>query len=79
MDVDGSGDLTFEEFRKGFINFGLKFNLRETKCLFRLFDVNGDGTLSYAEFVAATIERVFFFDEKNLKSAFQRLNSFYSY
>jgi Ca2+-binding EF-hand superfamily protein len=52
MDVDGSGDLTFEEFRKGFINFGLKFNLRETKCLFRLFDVNGDGTLSYAEFVA---------------------------
>jgi Ca2+-binding EF-hand superfamily protein len=52
MDVDGSGDLTFEEFRKGFINFGLKFNLRETKALFRLFDVNGDGTLSYAEFVA---------------------------
>jgi Ca2+-binding EF-hand superfamily protein len=54
MDDDNSHTLSFNEFIKGFEDFGLQgFSNAEYRELFNSFDKNGDGSLSFEEFIVA--------------------------
>ena len=49
MDDDGSKTLNSYEFEKGMRDFGMQLTIPETQALFRLFDKDGNGTISYDE------------------------------
>lgn len=51
MDDNRSGDLSFEEFKNGMTDFGLKISDEEFVSLFQLFDRDGSGTIHYDEFL----------------------------
>lgn len=55
MDSDGNGHLTKEELKGGLAKFLRVFNFElkrtEFEKLFNAFDIDGDGTLSYSEFI----------------------------
>jgi Ca2+-binding EF-hand superfamily protein len=52
MDRDGNGNLDKDDFKWGLRNFGFEFNESETRLLLDAFDLNKDGTISFAEFIA---------------------------
>jgi hypothetical protein len=49
MDKDGSGSLTYKEFRKGLFNVGIKLNTKETKILCEGLDTDKSGEIEYKE------------------------------
>ena len=53
MDDDESGALSQREFAKACKDFKIGISEENVPALFSLFDTNGDGTLSYQEFLAA--------------------------
>lgn len=53
MDVDGSHNLTFEEFRDGIRQFGIMFENRELRALFDAIDSDHSGKIDYEEFLIA--------------------------
>ena len=61
MDDDNSGELDQEEFRSAMRNLGLRLSSQELRQLVNLFDADGDGVVSYREFVdfvsATPVER----------------------
>ena len=61
LDVENNGALTKEEVLVGFEkHFGVLMTEELVDEMFDRIDIDGNGTLDYTEFVAATIE------EKNL-------------
>ena len=50
FDEDRSGDLDYEEFRKGLEMLGFRVTDQEFKEVMKLLDVDGDGTIEYEEF-----------------------------
>jgi Ca2+-binding EF-hand superfamily protein len=52
MDDDQSGTLTQREFFKACKDFKVGISEENVPALFRIFDVNGDGTMSYEEFLS---------------------------
>jgi len=61
LDDDDSGELDQEEFRTAMRNLGLRLSSQELRQLVNLFDSDGDGAVSYREFVdfvaATPVER----------------------
>lgn len=51
MDDDRNRKLSAEEFRKGVQEYGLNFSKSEIEDLFRVFDIDGSGTIDYDEFL----------------------------
>ena len=51
MDDDNSKTLSKQEFNKAMLDFGLDFDKASLDLLFKEFDVNQDGSLSFDEFV----------------------------
>merc|ERR1712166_964480 len=49
MDNDGSGSLTYKEFRKGLFNVGVKLSTKEAQILCEGLDKGGDGEINYKE------------------------------
>ena len=49
MDNDGSGSLTYKEFRKGLFNVGVKLSTKEAQILCEGLDKDGDGEINYKE------------------------------
>jgi hypothetical protein len=50
LDTDGSGLLSYDEFKAGVKQFGMELDDNEVGNLLRLLDANGDGELSLEEF-----------------------------
>jgi len=55
MDTDNSGAITFEKLKAGLIQIGSHLTEADVQMLMDAADVDGNGTLDYGEFVAATI------------------------
>jgi calcyphosin len=51
MDDDGSGQLSFEEWRKAIKEHALPWSQRETRAVFDHFDADHSGSVSYDEFI----------------------------
>ena len=51
IDADGSGSIDSREFGKAMKNLGLRLSSSELRQLMNLFDANGDGRISYREFI----------------------------
>ena len=55
MDDDNSGYLDQNEFNKALKDYRVSVSPQEAQKLFRIFDVNGDGNISYDEFLRMVI------------------------
>jgi len=53
MDDNRSGDLSYEEFKKGMHDVGLQLNDEEVAAMFLEFDRDGSGSVKYDEFLKA--------------------------
>ncbi|KAF8022664.1 hypothetical protein BT93_F0242 [Corymbia citriodora subsp. variegata] len=71
MDTDGSGTITFEEFKSGLTRLGSKLAEPEIRQLMDAVDVDKSGTIDYTEFITATINRHKLEREDDLLKAFQ--------
>ncbi|XP_030527313.1 calcium-dependent protein kinase 29 [Rhodamnia argentea] len=71
MDTDGSGTITFEEFKSGLSRLGSKLTEAEIRQLMDAADVDKNGTIDYIEFITATINRHRLEREDSLSKAFQ--------
>jgi len=49
IDTDGSGSVTYKEFRRGLFQVGIKLSTKETHELCTGLDKDGDGDVSYLE------------------------------
>lgn len=52
MDLNGDGALTKQELLEGMNSYGKNFSEEEVSNVFALADINSDGEINYAEFVA---------------------------
>jgi Ca2+-binding EF-hand superfamily protein len=50
FDSDGSGSISYDEFKRCMENFGFQVAPREMGALFRRFDHDGEGSIDYSEF-----------------------------
>lgn len=73
FDVGHDGEISAEEFKNV---LSTHYNYTEHECLtmFRHIDVDGNGTVHYSEFLAATLEAHGVLDESRLAEAFDRLD-----
>jgi len=53
MDDNGNRQLDLEDFRWGFIDYGFNLTIEEAQQLLTHFDRDGNGTVSYDEFLQA--------------------------
>ncbi|KAG6545153.1 hypothetical protein Mapa_013418 [Marchantia paleacea] len=70
MDTDNSGAITFEELKAGLQKIGSQLAESEVRLLMEAADVDGNGTLDYGEFVAASIHLQRMDNEEHLQKAF---------
>lgn len=75
MDADGSGTITIDELREGLKKKGTKIPESELQRIMENADVNGDGTIDYEEFLAATIHLSKLEREEVLYSAFKHFDA----
>ena len=72
MDSSKDGVLTLDEIKKGMqevaVNFGHEFDWKE---LFKEIDTDGSGTIDYAEFVTATVNKQCLLDQQNIDMMFK--------
>jgi Ca2+-binding EF-hand superfamily protein len=55
MDDDNSGYLDISEFNKALKDYRVNVTAEESRKLFQIFDMNGDGNISYDEFLRQVI------------------------
>ena len=75
MDADRSGKVTIDELRQGLDRHGAKMAKAEVEALMATMDMQGDGSLDYEEFLAATVSAAKLESEDNLLQAFADLDS----
>ncbi|XP_047330295.1 calcium-dependent protein kinase 17-like [Impatiens glandulifera] len=72
MDTDNSGTITLEELKKGLSQQeGTKLSEYEVQQLMEAADADGNGTIDYDEFIAATMQINRMDREEHLYTAFQ--------
>lgn len=73
FDVDGSGTVSIEEFRKGMESTG-SINPADIDSLFNKIDTDSTGLISYSEFISATLTNSDLLTKDRLSAAFDRLD-----
>jgi len=68
LDVNGDGNINFDELQKGLAG---RENAENLLAVLKGADVDGSGTINYTEFLAATMNTTTFLKENYLKTAFQ--------
>jgi len=73
LDDNGDGILSYEEIKKGFIQyFGESENIdKEFEDLINIIDKDKSGSIEYQEFIRATCDLNLLLTDKNLKMAFK--------
>eukprot|EP01028_Stygiella_incarcerata_P013707 TRINITY_DN832_c0_g1_i4.p1 TRINITY_DN832_c0_g1~~TRINITY_DN832_c0_g1_i4.p1 ORF type:complete len:435 (-),score=144.51 TRINITY_DN832_c0_g1_i4:1006-2310(-) len=66
LDSDHDGVITLDEFEELLKRFDFRVSDENMLALMRRFDLNGDGKISYHEFVQAATDPEFTFDEHHL-------------
>lgn len=74
MDDDRSGYLDRQEFSKALKDYRVTMTPEEGNQLFSLFDMNGDGTISYDEFLRGVIGEMNTNRKNFVKKAFDKLD-----
>ncbi|XP_010453282.1 PREDICTED: calcium-dependent protein kinase 17 isoform X1 [Camelina sativa] len=74
MDTDSSGTITLEELRQGLAKQGTRLSEYEVQQLMEAADADGNGTIDYGEFIAATMHINRLDKEEHLYSAFQHFD-----
>ena len=74
MDDDNSGYLDQNEFNKALKDYRVTVTPEEGKKLFRIFDVNGDGSISYDEFLRMVIGEMNHPRKNLVKRAFDKID-----
>ncbi|KAJ4882973.1 Calcium-dependent protein kinase 17 [Raphanus sativus] len=74
MDTDNSGTITLEELRQGLAKQGTRLSEYEVQQLMEAADADGNGTIDYGEFIAATMHINRLDREEHLYSAFQHFD-----
>ncbi|CAK9881945.1 unnamed protein product [Sphagnum jensenii] len=75
MDTDNMGAITFEKLKAGLIQIGSHLTEAEVRMLMDAADVDGNGTLDYGEFVAATIHLQRLDNDDHLHKAFAQFDA----
>ncbi|XP_073391541.1 calcium-dependent protein kinase 7-like [Physcomitrium patens] len=70
LDSDNTGTITFEKLKMGLIEIGSQLTEHEVRMLMEAADVDGNRTLDYGEFVAATVHLQRLDDDDHLRRAF---------
>uniref|UniRef100_A0ACD6A3U7 Uncharacterized protein n=1 Tax=Avena sativa TaxID=4498 RepID=A0ACD6A3U7_AVESA len=70
MDTERKGRVTLQELKAGLARVGSKLAEPEMELLMEAADVDGDGYLDYAEFVAITIHLQRLSNDQHLRTAF---------
>ena len=70
MDTERKGRVTLQELKAGLARVGSKLAEPEMELLMEAADVDGDGFLDYAEFVAITIHLQRLSNDQHLRTAF---------
>jgi Ca2+-binding EF-hand superfamily protein len=74
MDDDNSGYLDTYEFNKALKDYRVNLNPEESQKLFSVFDLNGDGNISYDEFLRGVIGEMNQARKNLVKRAFDKLD-----
>lgn len=74
MDADKSGSISIHELREGLRKKGTKLAESELQIIMSRADVNGDGTIDFNEFLAATLHLSKVQREENMYKAFQHFD-----
>jgi len=72
IDKDKSGQLTLSEVQEALIMEGMSAD--EVKKVFRGLNQDNQSTISYSEFLAATLSRRLYMQEERIQEAFERLD-----
>nr|XP_017257386.1 PREDICTED: calcium-dependent protein kinase 9-like isoform X2 [Daucus carota subsp. sativus] len=75
MDTDNSGIITCKKLKNGLAHLGSKLTEAEVQQLVEAADLDGNGTLDYMEFIAATMHRYTLERDKHLYKAFQHFDT----
>ncbi|CAM8988198.1 unnamed protein product [Rhodiola kirilowii] len=75
MDSEKSGTITYEDLKSGLTQLGFYLSEAEVQSLMKAADVNGDETIDYNEFIAATMDKQKLDNDEHLYKAFQRLDT----
>jgi Ca2+-binding EF-hand superfamily protein len=73
-DDDGSGTISFPEFKKLIKDYRVDLNDEQIKKLFTIFDRDGSGILDYDEFVSGVVGEMNDFRKGFVKKAFNKLD-----
>ncbi|KAL3686284.1 hypothetical protein R1sor_008858 [Riccia sorocarpa] len=74
MDTNNSGAISFEELKVGLQKIGSQLAESEVRLLMDAADVDGNGSLDYGEFVAASIHLQRVDNEEHLQKAFSHFD-----
>lgn len=74
MDDDNSGYLDIYEWNKALKDYRVSVTPDEAKKLFQIFDMNGDGNISYDEFLRQVIGEMNQNRQRLVKRAFEKLD-----
>lgn len=74
MDDDGSGFLDASEFNKALKDYRVAVTPEEARKLFQGFDLNGDGTVSYDEFLRGVVGEMNAARKALVRRAFDKLD-----
>lgn len=74
MDDDQSGQLDFNEFRKGINDYGLHLDPTDVKALFDEFDEDGSGHINFNEFLTKLRPPMTRVRKELIEQAYQKLD-----
>ena len=74
MDDNGNGTLELPEFRKGIRDFQIDINDKDIDGLFKAFDIDQSGSITYDEFIRVVVGPMNQFRTQLVTKVFQKID-----